>query len=319
METRLVGTEEASFEMAAAIKNAIYSDEPVTAKQLRYEQENWKEGFLFERLIAEIDGKAVATVCYFDNFWQHQVGKYDLEVLVHPDFQGRGIGSALYEQALKNLSAREPKATSLVASTREDQPRGLRFLQSRGFEPIMRWAKSRLSLTTFDFDKFEEALHKIRQQGIAIYSLADLQTMQPDWQRRYYELNESAGQDTPSPDPMSAVPFEQFVMQTFGHPHFDPEMHFIAVDQEGNWLGLTELGERENSTDFSTPFTCVHPSHRRRGIAMAVKLHAIGFAKQYGAQTITAVNEEHNPMYQINLALGFAPLPAGLTMKKILG
>lgn len=118
---------------------------------------------------------------------------------------------------------------------------------------------------------------------------------------------------------MSAVPFEQFLAQTFDQPHFDPKTHFIAVDENGRWLGLTELGEREHSDDLFTPFTCVRPSHRRRGIALALKVHAICFAQQRGAKSITAVNEEHNPMYQINLALGFVPLPAGLVLKKILG
>lgn len=31
------------------------------------------------------------------------------------------------------------------------------------------------------------------------------------------------------------------------------------------------------------------------------------------------LNEENNPMYQLNLQLGFTPLPAALTMKKVFG
>lgn len=47
MQTRPVGQNQADFKTVAAIKNAIFPDEPVTANQLRYEREHWKEGFLF--------------------------------------------------------------------------------------------------------------------------------------------------------------------------------------------------------------------------------------------------------------------------------
>lgn len=175
MEIRVAGSTEADYGMVVAIKNAVYTDEPVSVRQLRHQQESWKPGFLFGRLIVEKNGQAVATACYFENFWQYQPGKYDLEILVHPAYQGQGIGSALYDHVLGILTNRTPEATSLVASTREDQPRGMRFLSSRGFRPQLRWARSRLNLADFAAENWAEIVLKVQNQGISIHSLEELQ------------------------------------------------------------------------------------------------------------------------------------------------
>ena len=62
--------------------------------------------------------------------------------------------------------------------------------------------------------------------------------------------------------------------------------------------------------------TGVLRSHRRRGIATAVKLPTIDFARSVGARYISTDNEENNPMYQLNLKLGFRPMPAWLDFEK---
>jgi hypothetical protein len=41
-----------------------------------------------------------------------------------------------------------------------------------------------------------------------------------------------------------------------------------------------------------------------------MKVAAIQFAKGYGAKEIETENEENNPMYQLNLQLGYRPAPA---------
>ena len=57
-------------------------------------------------------------------------------------------------------------------------------------------------------------------------------------------------------------------------------------------------------------------AHRRQGIATAMKVRAIGFAKEYGAKIVETDNEENNPMYFLNLKLGFESQPAWLSFEK---
>ena len=84
-------------------------------------------------------------------------------------------------------------------------------------------------------------------------------------------------------------------------------------------LGLSLLKKNlADSSKIQTGLTGVLRSHRRRGIALALKLQAIAYAKTEGIKTIETDNEENNHMYQINMQLGFEPKPAFLDFEKSL-
>ena len=128
----------------------------------------------------------------------------------------------------------------------------------------------------------------------------------------------------PSPDPATPEPFEQFV-KGFSHPNFLADGWFIAVDSTGAdgavgpYVGITTLGASQaDEGKLYTWLTGVRRPYRRRGIALALKVHAIEFAQQQGTQVIETDNEENNPMFQINLQLGFQPQPAWLEFEKTL-
>ena len=74
-------------------------------------------------------------------------------------------------------------------------------------------------------------------------------------------------------------------------------------------------GQQQN---LNVGVTGVLPSHRRNGIATALKLKTIQYAIDYGAVTLKTGNEENNPMYDLNMALGFKPKPAWLSLRKTL-
>ncbi|MCD4691179.1 GNAT family N-acetyltransferase, partial [bacterium] len=78
----------------------------------------------------------------------------------------------------------------------------------------------------------------------------------------------------------------------------------------GFWIALAD------PTKLHTGLTGTVRSHRRRGIATALKVAAIDLAKKRGVATIETDNEENNPMYALNVELGFEPQPAWLDFTK---
>lgn len=78
------------------------------------------------------------------------------------------------------------------------------------------------------------------------------------------------------------------------------------------------MGLQADKGKFLTGLTGVVANHRRKGIAAALKLRAIKYAHQHGVKVIETGNEENNPIYQINLMLGFQPQPAWIDFEKVL-
>ena len=107
------------------------------------------------------------------------------------------------------------------------------------------------------------------------------------------------------------MPFEAFERR-LEIPGLRSEAAFVAVDGD-LVVGCTELVVPPGDPDaLRVGYTGVLRSHRRRGIAMALKLRAVQYARSVGANSIQTDNAESNPMYQINLRLGFVPQPAWL-------
>jgi mycothiol synthase len=90
----------------------------------------------------------------------------------------------------------------------------------------------------------------------------------------------------------------------------------VAMDG-GQYIGFTAFNKTvEDISLLHTSFTGVRRSYRRRGIATALKLRSIQVAHQMDTRQIQTNNEENNPMFHLNLRLGFEPQPADLDWEK---
>jgi GNAT superfamily N-acetyltransferase len=235
-------------------------------------------------------------------------------VLVHPRAQRQGFGGTLYDFLLEQLEPREPRL--LVSFTREHYTDAIRFLENRGYKKIMRVPVSRLESATFDVESYAEKLERVANSGIVIKTMAQLREEDPNWKRKLYELEWELVQDVPTPDTLTKQPFEQFENRTLGSPNLLPDAWFVALDGD-KYVGMSVLWRNLSTSKLlETGLTGVARSHRRRGIATAMKVHAIRYAQEYGNAAIVTDNEENNPMFQLNLQLGFKPQPAALDYLK---
>jgi len=102
---------------------------------------------------------------------------------------------------------------------------------------------------------------------------------------------------------------------------FRPDSWALAVDanQEGGpgyvGMGVVNIMPTRPDTLFEGIIGVV-PSHRRRKIATMLKGCSFQYAQEQGYAYIYTDNEEDNPMYKLNLLLGFEPLPAWVYYEK---
>ncbi|MCX6048477.1 MAG: GNAT family N-acetyltransferase [Chloroflexi bacterium] len=301
-----------------AVQAAIWPDRPDTVATCQHRDAVRDKNYFFQRFVVELETKIVAVGASSETAWLYRPGKYFIVADVHPAYERQGIGSALYDHLCQALNQNALPPTMLVSSTREDKPQALRFLEKRNFAPVMRSPVSRLGVATFDLSKFAGLLDKVAASGLQIYSMAELAKVDANWQRQLYELDWECTQDEPLPDAPTRPPFEEYVNGIFEHPDFLPGASFAVLDN-GQYVAMTTCHQNAaEPTMISTGFTGVLRTHRRRGLATAIKLLTIDYAQKNDFKTIETGNEENNPMYGINLALGFQPKPAWLDFQKFI-
>jgi len=299
-----------------AIHNASWPEEITTVETMRYRDTSWPAAHFFQRLIAESDGRIVGVVRACTPHWSYRPGKYELNVMVHPAYRRKGIGIALYSAALALLRQQRHPPTLLTGMTSEAQHGAVRFLLARGFTQQMRFPTSVLQVADFDPAPFAGAFANLATHGVAISTLAALQQRDPAWQAKVWELDCTCTLDEPLPDTFTPPTLEHYVASEFGRPDFLPEAWWIA--HVGDlYVGLSTLSkDLANPQQLQVGFTAVRRAYRRQGIATALKVQAITFAQTHGVERLVTGNEENNPMYQINLQLGFQPRPAKLAFQK---
>lgn len=304
----------ADYREVVAIDNAIDPEHADSVENWMHWDANRNPEHLIGRFIAQRDGVAVAYGQFGHTQWSHREDKYFIWIGVHPDQQGNGYGSALWDDLLARLMQREPG--ELVSFTRENRTRAVQFLEKRGFELVMRYQVSRINPQAFDPRPFAGKVARVEQSGIALKSLAELQQEDPDWLQKTFDLDWEAVQDVPSVDGHTKIPLDEWARKLLESPNFMPEGWFIALDG-ADYVGVTMLWRDSTRRDkLGTGLTGVVRSHRRRGIATALKVRALTYARERGIVEVDTDNEENNPMYQLNLQLGFQPVPAMIEMRK---
>ena len=295
------------------INNAIFPDELDLPELLKHRDNARDQNYMLERVVAEVAGRPAGTASFGESMWTPIPGKFWLYIQVHPDHQKQGVGTAIYDHIVGALAEKEP--TILDSWTREDKADAVSFLTKRGYKQIMRGQNSRLTLAEFDAWKFADVVERVKASGIRIVPLLQLKEEDPDWRKKLWELDWLLSLDVPEVDEPKKREFEVYCKQTFDKPTFFPEGFFVALDGD-DYVGVSmlELNLAE-PTKLQTDLTGVIRSHRRKGIATALKIHALSKAKTTEAEYLDTDNEENNPMYTLNAKLGFKPTPGWVHMR----
>jgi GNAT superfamily N-acetyltransferase len=231
-------------------------------------------------------------------------GIFDVQVLVHPAWRQQGVGGLLSQDALQ--FSQTQGATRLQGRVRDNCEPCLRFAQRQGFLIERHLFESTLDLATFDERPFVGHIEAVEATGIRFFTLADLGNKE-EAQWRLYTLNDRVDRDTPGYQ--GWLSFEEFQTQVCGASWYRAEGQIVAAEGEA-WIGMAAVGFFESTQSMYNMMTGVDRPYRGRGIALALKLLTIRYARAYHARYLRTHNDSENaPMLAINRKLGYQPKP----------
>lgn len=302
---RLRPFRESDYAALAALKTAVLPSDPIVADRLRRLDEERPASRLLSRAVA-VRGDYLAgcaelardgTACHPD--------QAILDLNVQPDHRRLGIGQTLWHQAVS--AAQEAGVTRLKIWLRDLWSDGIEFAARRGFAESMREQILSLNLLSFDFRQFQSRLEKVLASGIRICSIASLDDT--EWPRALWKLENLIEQDVPRSEAFTPMEWTEWRACRLESPHFLPRQCFVAR-AGAEYAGMTMLWP-SCSSHLDTGLTGVVRDHRRRGIALALKIEALRSAQEAGYSEIRTDNAAANiGMQSINRRLGFLPTGA---------
>lgn len=295
--------------------NVNHPDYPRSVEEYRTFDETLDRSKYYRQRYAFLENKAIVGFGYVTHVTDmFHPKKFWIEVLVDPRLQGRGIGNAIYEYLMKEL--RRLEAITAWAGSRQNLPVLIGFYEKRGFvEKQIVW-ESRLDPRTTDPERFREYPEKVRKQGITITNLAE-ERKNPDSLRKLHGLVQLISSDMPQPKPYTPISYEQWEAFEMKSPDLLPEAYVIAKDGS-KYVGLSVVWRIEQEPrGLFQGNTGVRREYRGKGIAVAMKLRLIDYARQHGYERIKAWNDTVNmAMLAVNMKLGFKREVGWITLEK---
>jgi RNA polymerase sigma factor (sigma-70 family) len=242
--------------------------------------------------------------------------KYRLFFVVASEHLQSGVGDLLLDQLMKDLH--EVNAIAVWHRNDARHTDTLNFLKGHGFvETQVVWELT-LPVANFDFESFQFKAEQVAARGISIVTYAEARDGDPECLPKLQALLNSVMADEVGGQPFAPVPVET-VARWFSRRNLLADACFIARDGE-HYIGITSLSLLdEQDGDLTQGFTGILQAYRRQGIATALKLRAIDYARQRGYPLIRAFNHHRNlPMIAFNETLGFRRHSSQTTLEKCL-
>jgi GNAT superfamily N-acetyltransferase len=306
------------YRRLAEIYDSIFPERSRSIEEWRFYDDSLDTSKYYFRRYSCLDasnGKVLGFGEMWNPPWMYHPKKFWLDGWVDPKHQHQGIGSAIYlklAQELKTLGA-----TVAWMAIREDMAAPVSFATKRGFSEKMRGWESTINPQHFDGSKFKPYAVKAANTGVTFSTLQAELRDDPRCYEKLYDLVQTAFRDVPVADTPTDTPYDQWVAFEMKNPNLVPEGYMIAKDRD-RYVGTSVVWRlKKEPHSLYQGLTGVLREYRGRGIAVALKLRVMDFARRNDFDHVRTFNASTNEgMLAINKKLGFKRDIAWITFEK---
>jgi GNAT superfamily N-acetyltransferase len=209
-----------------------------------------------------------------------------LRLIVHPEYRGRGVGTALLEAAHERL-----KEGGAVTARVFADPASAGWASQWGYRETRRVHYA--SMAPADAPELPPIPAGLR--------LSPVNELDP---RQLYEADEIAQRTKPGDAKITSRPYESWLNAIWNSPAMVLDLSTALVDADGRVIGFT-LGNGDHEKIWSQ-MTATMPEFRGQGLAKLVKCATLHRAAEAGVTGMYTANYDGNgPMIAVNEWLGY--------------
>tara|TARA_A100001011_G_scaffold382532_1_gene452417 strand:- start:15282 stop:16244 length:963 start_codon:yes stop_codon:yes gene_type:complete len=287
------------------------------------DKRKWKirdKSIIRDRLLLYKNSVLIGAIYYSQGRGQNnRTGFFTLNI--DPKHNTQQSQEILYNRMIKEI--KQFKSNKILTHIYDHPNYNLvkQFLINNQFKLVQINREYSCDITKIDVKKYQPLIKKLETQGIKFYDSKEEMTEFPNHYKKLEELDWKYSQDFPIPDGIEHTrsPFEHYMKLINDYYENCYGVHIVAVMNK-KYIGSTDLEVYHKAEPYKawTEGLGVLKEFRRKGIATALKIKAIEKLLKKGVKEVRTDNEENNPMYKINVALGFKSVPSSLEyMKKI--
>ena len=305
------------FKEIARINNLVNHD---SIDHPDYDKEDWAirdQSLIRDRLLLYNEKKLIGLLYYVQGRDENRK-IFFFNIVLNPKYHNNGYRELLYQKMLKKIDAN--KLVSNVydhANYRNHQ----KLLIKHNFKLAQTNREYSCDIRQVNTEKYQSLIKKLESEGINFYDSRDKMQKFPNHYKKLEELIWTYDQDIPHPKEikMTREPFEEVMKQQIDFEENCYGVEIVAV-KDGQYIASTDIEVLPKAEPHKgwTGGLGVIREFRRKGIATAIKIKAIEILLKKGITELRTDNEENNPMYKINVALGFKPVPFSLEYIKLI-
>ncbi len=289
-----------------ALRNRWFPWPVDRARFLFYESLRPSDEPVLQLAASTADGRLVGTAeCHLGEEGERYIDRAESFIAVDEPFRHRGLGARLAAQVEAFAGQHGVRWLEAILYQRDLQHADA-FLRHRGFKELERYQESWQEPTTISLDRLDRLRTTLAAQGIETCAFSEIDS--PTMRAALYRCHMAIQRDMPheAHADWTDAPFDAWARKVLQSSASASEQIFVARDGK-DVVGLTYLVDRGNG-DAEVGDTGVIRSHRRRGIALVLKMMATRYAATHGIRRVQTDNRADNVgMLAINRALGFVP------------
>ena len=318
IEIRNFTASDHEFNELARIDNLVNHDSISHPDEDKHDWNIRDKSIIRDRIMLYNHNKLVGVVYYSQGRVPNErICFYTLNL--DPNFNNKGYRTLLFNKLLEKIKVFNANKLFTGIYDHPNYHNHKNFLVNNGFKLTQTNREYSCDIKNINIDKYKSLIQTLESEGIQFYDSKEEMLNFPNHYKKLEELNWTYTKDFPIPDGIehTRLPFKRFmeIQKDFEKNYYGVEI--VAV-RDDKYIGSTSLEVFPKSEPHKayTEGLGVLKEYRRKGIATALKIKAIQSLLQKGIKEIRTDNEENNPMYKINVALGFSPVPSSLEYTK---